>query len=78
MAKADDIVTRVTEAATRADATRVIEGVREMATLRAVADLLYVEAEGHGAPWLRRAIVNEARAGERTRGREGRHNGTRL
>lgn len=63
----DDIITRVTEAPARADAVRVVEGVRSLATLRAVADLLHVEADGHGAPWLRRAIVAEARAGERTR-----------
>ena len=58
---ADSIITMVTEATTPRDALAVLKGIPS-ATLLAVADQLYVEADGHGAAWLRRGIVEAARA----------------
>jgi hypothetical protein len=57
---ADDIVTALNNSPTRADANALMLGVGPK-LVRAVADLLYVEADGHAAPWLRNAIVSEAR-----------------
>lgn len=58
---ADDLITRVTEAATRKDAQAILAGVSR-ATLLAVADQLYIEPCGHGLPCLRASIVAEARS----------------
>jgi hypothetical protein len=66
----DDVVTALTRAPSRADAVRVMNGVGP-ALAQQVADLLYVEYEGHGTPWVRRECVNEARAGmDRERARD--------
>jgi hypothetical protein len=58
---ADDVVTMVTRAATTADALAVVASLPRASVL-AVADLVHVAADGHGLPWVRRAIVAEARA----------------
>lgn len=60
---ADDIVTLVTEAPTRTVADSAIRTVRSRALLASVADLLYVEWEGHGPERIRRDIVDAARDG---------------
>lgn len=57
----DDIVTTVTEATDREAAEKIINNVPRTMLMR-VADLLYIEADGHGLAWLRKAIVSEARA----------------
>jgi hypothetical protein len=62
MSTADDIITRVTSAPTEADAEDIVAGVRSRALLLAVADLLYIDADGHGTAWVRQAIVTEARS----------------
>jgi hypothetical protein len=56
----DDVVTRITEAAADADALAIMRGVPH-AMLLAVADLLHIDPYGHHDPWLRKAIVTEAR-----------------
>jgi hypothetical protein len=58
---ADDVVTAITQASTAEDALGVLAGVGG-AALEAVADLLFVDTAGHGAPWVRRACAAEARA----------------
>jgi hypothetical protein len=58
---ADDVVTLVTGAGSAYAATAILEGTRRVLLL-AVADLLHIEADGHGNPWLRKAILAEARA----------------
>jgi hypothetical protein len=58
---ADDIITAITQAATRKDALAILAGVPR-ATLLAVADQLYIEPCGHGLPCIRAAIVIEARS----------------
>ena len=63
MTTPDDLVTRLTNAATRDDALAIANSVKSLAVLRATADLLYIDsAEYLGAGALRYAIVNEARA----------------
>ena len=58
----DDIITAVTEATTDAYAQQVIATVRSRAMLLSVADQLYIEdPAAHKSPWLRKAIVREAR-----------------
>jgi hypothetical protein len=61
MATEDTIITHVTEART-AEHARAIVNKYPPRVLAKVADLLYIDAEGHGAAWLRAAIVSEARA----------------
>jgi hypothetical protein len=57
----DTIITRVTGAGS-IQAARDFIGDVPPASVRAVADQLHIEAEGHGLPWIRNAIVSEARA----------------
>lgn len=59
---ADDIITKVTQAATEADALAVVADVHSRQLLLAAADLLYIEVDGHASAWVRKAIVREARA----------------
>lgn len=59
---ADDIITQVTQAPTGHGALAVLEMLASPAMLRVIADQLHIEAEGHGNPWIRRAIVREARS----------------
>jgi hypothetical protein len=61
-ATVDEIITAITHAATMADAAEIMRTVPG-AMVRTVADQLHIEADGHGLPWLRRAAVQEARAG---------------
>jgi hypothetical protein len=59
----DDVITAITKAATEDDALAVMDGIRSRALLLAVADQLYIDdPNGHGNPWLRNAIVKEARS----------------
>jgi hypothetical protein len=57
----DDVITRITEAATKADARAILAGVPR-ATVLAVADQLHIDPCGHGLPCIRAAIVMEARS----------------
>lgn len=59
---ADDIITRLVQAPGTDAATAVIAGVTSRALLLEVADLLHIDADGHALPWVRKAIVTEARA----------------
>jgi hypothetical protein len=68
----DDLITLVTRAATPELAAGIVHRASVSARYQA-CDLLYVDADAHGMPWMERAIVREARAGERTsRGRTAR------
>lgn len=58
----DDWITRIMQAPTR-EAADTAFARAPRSVLLTVADQLYIEAEGHGMPWLRRAVVDEARAG---------------
>lgn len=58
---ADDVITAVTEAASLAEAQSIVRATPPR-TLAEVADILYIDAESHSAPWLRAAIVREARS----------------
>jgi hypothetical protein len=57
----DDWVTAITNAASDDAALTMLRsaGPKMLAEL---ADQLYIEADGHGPAWQRRAIVREARA----------------
>jgi hypothetical protein len=58
----DDIITKVTEASTAVEALAIMQDVPR-SLLLAVADQLFIDdPDGHGSPWLRKAIVEEARA----------------
>jgi len=57
----DDIITRLTEAATTGEAYEVSRTVPRKLLVK-VADQLYVEHDGHGTEWIRWAVVKEARA----------------
>lgn len=57
----DDVITLVTEAATPA-AARAIVRATPPRLLGQVADLLYIDADHHSAPWLRVQIIREARS----------------
>jgi hypothetical protein len=57
----DDLITAVTEAATEQEAARLVRDAPASARSEA-ADILYVDTERHSAPWVRAAIVSEARA----------------
>jgi hypothetical protein len=61
MSAVDDVITRITEAPTE-EAARAITSNLSYRLLFAVADQLYVETEGRGIPWIRNAIVKEARS----------------
>jgi hypothetical protein len=56
----DDIITRLTEAASMDAAYDVARTVPRKMLLK-VADQLHIEADGHGAEWIRWAITKEAR-----------------
>ena len=58
---ADDIITRITEAPTEADALAALASVPR-AMLLAVADQLYIDPYGRSSAVVRRAIVAEARS----------------
>ena len=58
---ADNVITRITEASTEEDALTIMRSVPH-SLLLAVADQLHTDPYGHGDPWLRRAVVAEARA----------------
>lgn len=63
MSKADDLVTAITQAATRDEAFKIICAVKSLAVLRATADLLHINEGAYlGAGALRHAIIDEARA----------------
>jgi len=57
----DQAITDITVAA---DDTAALEIVKRLpsVTLAAVADQLYVETDGHSLPYIRKAIVTEARS----------------
>jgi hypothetical protein len=57
----DTAITRITCAATVREAEGITATLQRRDVL-AVADQLHIETEGHGMPWLRRAIVTEARS----------------
>lgn len=57
----DDLITLVTEAASAAEATRIVEAASVQARYSA-CDLLYLDCDHHGQPWMIKAIVREARA----------------
>jgi hypothetical protein len=57
----DEIITRVTEAESIDSAYGIIRSV-PYKMLRKVADQLHIEADGHGAEWIRWAVVKEAKA----------------
>lgn len=57
----DDLVALVTEAGSESEALAIVRTASAGARYQA-ADLLYLEADAHGMPWLMRAIVREARA----------------
>jgi hypothetical protein len=57
----DALITRVTEAATVAEAQSIVRAASVQARYSA-ADLLYLDADSHSMPWLRAHIVSEARA----------------
>jgi hypothetical protein len=57
---ADTVVTHVTQARTDAQALAIVRKYRPR-ILREVADLLYIDADGHGVAWLRQEIVRQAR-----------------
>lgn len=55
------LITELTQAAGD-EAAQAIAGAAKIRVVRAAADLLHINAEGHGTPWLRRAVAREARA----------------
>jgi hypothetical protein len=57
----DDLVTLVTEAPSAEEAARIAKAAPVNARYGA-CDLLYLDAESHGMPWIIRNIVSEARA----------------
>jgi hypothetical protein len=57
----DDVITRITEAATEAHATAIAAGLAHT-MLVTVADQLHIDMYGHADLWIRRAIVAEARS----------------
>lgn len=57
----DDVITQITEAPTEADAVRIMR-MQSRPMVLAVADQLFVEAEGHGLAIVRRECVTEARS----------------
>jgi hypothetical protein len=61
MTSADTIITRITEAPTKADALAVLSGISRQA-LEAVADQLYVDTFGKTVARVRSECVSEARA----------------
>lgn len=61
MATEDTVLTHITEARTDAHALDIANQVKPT-VLRKVADLLYIDPDGHGVKWLRAAIVREARS----------------
>jgi hypothetical protein len=58
---ADDIITRIVQAPTEANALAILTGVPR-ALLLTVADQLYIDPYGRSSAVVRRAIVAEARA----------------
>jgi hypothetical protein len=63
MALADIILDQVAHAATDDSAAGIMDGVRDRATVLAMADLAWVPyPEAHSTQWLRKRIVAEARA----------------
>jgi hypothetical protein len=57
----DDLITLVTDAATDGEALVIVAGASVQARYSA-ADVLYIDADHHGMPWIIRAIVREARS----------------
>jgi hypothetical protein len=57
----DEIITRLTEADSEGTAY-VIARTIPLKMLRKVADQMYIETDGHGADWIRKAVIKEARA----------------
>ena len=62
MSHADTLITHVTEASTAERAEAIVRQYKP-SVIRAAADQLYIDPEGHGVAWLRRQVVTEARAG---------------
>lgn len=62
MSHADTLITHVTQASTTERAEAIARQYKPT-VIRQAADLLFIDPEGHGVAWLRRAIVAEARAG---------------
>lgn len=58
---ADSIVTDITQAPCEEIALALLSRTPP-AMLAEIADLLYIEADGHATPWIRKAIVSEARS----------------
>jgi hypothetical protein len=61
MSAADDVITRITEADSEEAAYTIMLSVPVRIVMQ-VADQLYVQTEGRGTNWIRRAVVREARA----------------
>lgn len=59
---ADDIITRLTQAASEEEAQAIADSVRSRALLDEVADLLYTDSYGRSPAVIRKAIIREARA----------------
>lgn len=57
----DDIITKITEAPDEESAKAIINAAPHRVLMR-VADQLYIETEGRGTSWIRRAVVKEARS----------------
>jgi hypothetical protein len=57
----DDLITLVVEAPSSADALAIVRTASVGARYQA-CDLLWLDADAHGMPWMMRAIVSEARA----------------
>jgi len=61
MSAVDEAITRITDAKDDTTAMEIASRLGHR-LLFAVADQLYVDAEGHGTQWVRNAVVKEARA----------------
>lgn len=57
----DDLITRLVNDPSDADA-RLTALSTPPAVILTAADLLHIETAGHGLPWVRQALVREARA----------------
>jgi hypothetical protein len=58
----DDVITMITNEDTDEDALGVMQTIRFRKLLDQIADQLHIDPEGHDAEWVRKAIVEKARA----------------
>ena len=61
MSAIDEAITRITEAEDDKAAKLIVHSLSKRVLL-AVADQLYIEAEGHDTQWIRNQVFKEARA----------------